>query len=516
MKRRNFIKATAVGAGSLAIDWSVFPVCTRAGYESNEFDAIIIGAGLGGLTCAAAFARQGFKPLVLERRGKVGGYASTFETPEGFVFDFSLRATSAEERDGVLNLIPAFPEISDVEFVLYPNFYRAIFPRHDIRVANKDLEGYIRTLNQHFPQEREGVDALFLAMRETPERLAGKSWAAVMEIYLKSPELKAILSTLWLYYGLPPSKISGSTYAFPTLGFLTNGAYYPIGGSQGISNAFAAYVEKHGGTVHRNAEVVQILQRDDSAYGVKTVDGREFTSKVVVSNVSPSLTSGMLQDDDRRLAFRSTTNELMPGISAFEVFLGLDRDLVGQLKITDAQVFQERSYDLDDSYQASLAGNMDACSVLVTLYDNIYQGYSPAGKNTISIAVAQDYGLWQVLEADYLAGNKTTYDKRKQGMAARLIERVEKMLLPGLANAIQVQKVFTPISCVEISGSDRGAIYGWESKPGTERPSRATPIKGLYLSGAWTQPGAGEVGVMWSGLGCFRDIMKTWQGAGAL
>ncbi len=510
MQRRNFIKTTATGAAALAIDWSLFPVCAQAAYEENEFDAIIIGAGLGGLTCAAAFARQGFKPLVLEKRDKVGGYASTFETAEGFVFDFSLRATSAGERDGILNLIPAFPEISDVEFIMYRNFYRAIFPRHDIRVANGDLKGYIEMLEQHFPEEREGVEALLLAIEETPERLAGKSWAAVMETYLKSPELKAIFSVLWPYYGLPPSKLRGGTYAFPSMGFLAGGAFYPIGGSQAISNGFAGYIETHGGTIHRDAEVEEILQKDDSACGVKTVDGREFTAKVVVSNVSPSLTLGMLRGDDRRQAFRSTTNGLTEGVSVLEVFLGLDRDLVGDLNIADAQVFEEKSYDLDESYRASLAGDLENCMVLVTLYDNIYQGYSPAGKNTISIIVLQDFELWQDLEADYLAGNKTTYNKRKQGMAEKLIERAEKMLLPGLASAMQVQKVYTPLSCIEISGSDRGAIYGWESRPDTERPSRQTPINNLYLSGAWTQPGAGEVGVMWSGLGCFSDIMETW------
>jgi len=365
-------------------------------------------------------------------------------------------------------------------------------------------------IGQLFPQESEGIDSLFLLMRENPQRLAGKSWAAVMEIYLNSPELKAILSVLWLYYGLPPSKISGSTYAFPSLGFLSDGAYYPVGGSQAISDSFARYVEQHGGTVYKNTEVVQILQKGDSAYGVKIADGHEFTSRVVVSNASPSLTSGMLRDDERRLAFRSTTTELKPSISAFEVFLGLGRDLVGDLKMTDVQVFQEKSYNLDDSYQASLVGDVEACTVLVTFYDNIYRGYSPKGKNTVSIVVAQDYGVWQDLEGDYFLGNTTTYDKRKLDMTERLIARVEKSLLPGLADAVQVQKAFTPMSCVEVSGSDRGAIYGWECKPDTERPSRTTPIKGLYLSGAWTQPGAGEVGVMWSGLGCFKDIMKTW------
>lgn len=148
--------------------------------------------------------------------------------------------------------------------------------------------------------------------------------------------------------------------------------------------------------------------------------------------------------------------------------------------------------------------------MLVTLYDNIFKNYSPAGKNTISIVVGQGYELWQEFENDYFNGRKREYDKKKQRMATRLIERVEKMLLPGLADAIQVQKTFTPLSCIEITGSDRGAIYGWESTPDTERPSRTTPVKNLYLTGAWTQLGAGEVGVMWSGLSCFKDIVKTW------
>ncbi len=131
-------------------------------------------------------------------------------------------------------------------------------------------------------------------------------------------------------------------------------------------------------------------------------------------------------------------------------------------------------------------------------------------KNIVSIIVAQGYEPWEDLESDYFAGKRTAYNEMKQDMAARLIARVEKMLLPGLAEAIQVQEVFTPLSCVEVTGSDRGAIYGWESTPDADRPSRTTPIENLYLAGAWTQPGAGEVGVMLSGLRCFEDIMKTW------
>ena len=72
-------------------------------------------AGNGGLACAAAFARQGYKALVLEQHDKPGGYATAFARPGGFVFDVSLHSTNADERDGAPNLIPGFPEITEVE-----------------------------------------------------------------------------------------------------------------------------------------------------------------------------------------------------------------------------------------------------------------------------------------------------------------------------------------------------------------------------------------------------------------
>jgi len=71
------------------------------------------------LSCAAAFARKGFKPLVLEQHYVPGGYASRFKRPGGFVFDVSLHSTTVGERG---DLIPGFPEIKEVEFMPHPIF----------------------------------------------------------------------------------------------------------------------------------------------------------------------------------------------------------------------------------------------------------------------------------------------------------------------------------------------------------------------------------------------------------
>ena len=100
IERREFLKKFFGGLALLSLDWQSFPKGLGKILNENEYDAIIIGSGLGGLSCAAAFARQGFKPLIIEQHYKLGGYATTFERPGGFEFDASLHSTSVGERNG--------------------------------------------------------------------------------------------------------------------------------------------------------------------------------------------------------------------------------------------------------------------------------------------------------------------------------------------------------------------------------------------------------------------------------
>ena len=80
---------------------------------------------------------------MLEQHDKPGEYATSFKRPGGFAFDVSLRSTTVGERCGLHNLIPGFPEITDLEFLPHPTLLRAMFPEHDIRVPNRDLQGYL-------------------------------------------------------------------------------------------------------------------------------------------------------------------------------------------------------------------------------------------------------------------------------------------------------------------------------------------------------------------------------------
>ena len=79
--RRDFLKTLLAGMPLLAWDWSAFPRGGQDKLPPGTYDAVVIGAGLGGLSAAAAFARQGYKVLVLEQHSVAGGYASAFTRP---------------------------------------------------------------------------------------------------------------------------------------------------------------------------------------------------------------------------------------------------------------------------------------------------------------------------------------------------------------------------------------------------------------------------------------------------
>jgi len=85
--------------------------------------------------------------------------------------------------------------------------------------------------------------------------------------------------------------------------------------------------------------------------------------------------------------------------------------------------------------------------------------------------------------------------------------------MPGLSKAIEVKEIGTPLTNIRYTGHPRGAMYGWDqtmNNSGGSRVGNSTPIKNLFLAGAWSHPGHGYGGVLYSGLQCFREIMNEW------
>ncbi len=544
IKRREFLKSVLAGASVLALDWNSFPKGSGKGAGQDagktDFDAVIIGSGLGGLSCAAAFARQGFKPLVLEQHYVPGGYATTFKRPGGFVFDVSLHSTSVGEQERLEKIIPGFPEIKGIEYVPHPYLYRVIYPDYDIRVPQKDLQGYINTLVKLFPEEKEGIEGIFEDMKGLNDDISkysraggrinmstfaqdypylsrsfARTWGSMLDARIKNIKLKAVISALWGYYGLPPSKLSCFYYALPTISYLQEGGYYIKGRSQAMSNAMVKYIEELGGKVMLRKRVEKILTKDHTAYGVQTADKNIYTAKVIVSNANAYDTfHRMLDEGDYLKDYLARMDRYSVSLSSFQVFLGLKKDLVGGLGLKDTEVFYETGYDMEESFKRMVDGDVENEGFGLMLYDNLYSDYSPKGKNTITLITSQGYDFWKKYESDYFKGNKKEYRKEKERIADILIKKAEENLLPSLSKAIEVKEIGTPLTNVRYTSNYRGAIYGWDQTLDNSPPRRMphnTPIRNLYLSGAWTSPGGGYGAVLGSGLECFGLIMREWQ-----
>jgi phytoene dehydrogenase-like protein len=160
-----------------------------------------------------------------------------------------------------------------------------------------------------------------------------------------------------------------------------------------------------------------------------------------------------------------------------------------------------------------LKGEVDKGFYAVSVYDNVYEGYSRPGTSTVVLLFLTGYDPWRGFEADYRAGHKQAYRKEKERWAGILIRRAEEEVIPGLSSMIEVKEAATPLTNWRYTRNTEGAIYGFEQSMNNSfmnRIDNRTPIKGLYLASAWGNPGGGYGGVLGAGQQTFHKMMEDW------
>jgi len=199
-----------------------------------------------------------------------------------------------------------------------------------------------------------------------------------------------------------------------------------------------------------------------------------------------------------------------PSISSFIVWLGLQGELRG--KIPGLRVTISSGYDIETDYKNNLACDADKSPLMLTLYDNYYEGYSKPGTSTLTILIHSGYEPWRRFEKDYFAGNKEEYNREKERVARTLIKRVEEKVIPGLSSMIQVMEAATPLTNIAFTKNPEGAIFGYPNSIDNAYMNRGvnntTPIKGLFLSSGWGRNAGSYTGGIMNGREVSQLIMK--------
>ncbi len=538
MSRRSFLKISAMTLAVLPFDSTRMAAIAAGLQPKNNYPVVVIGAGLGGLSCAAHLARVGIPVTVVEQHDIPGGYATSFDRAGGkFTFDVSLEGTSIHNND-TARMLKDLGVLDKLEIVPIPEVVKIRGRNFDIAVPQKNPEALITLLSKQFPGEQRGIsDAVheILAIGQEVDRLQAtrgkfersafptqfpklwnirnKSLAAFLDGFVKNPEVKNALSAQWGYYGLPPSRLSAFYYAVAFGEYLTKGSYYIKPRSQALSNALADVIEASGGKILYGTEAQKVLVENGAAAGVVVSGGRTLPARAVVSNASAVTTlKTMLPAGVLPPECLAKVDGYKPSVSTFLVWLGLNKDLRGTIKGYDLSTRAEM--DAERAYQASLKGDVEKVGFGVVFYDSIFDGYSKPGTSTLKIITLSGYEPWRRFEADYRAGRKGAYNKEKERWTDVLIRRAEKELIPGLSSMIEVKDSASPLTNWYFTRNTEGAIYGFEQTPDNTfmtRINNRTPVKGLYLAGAWGDPGGGYSAVLGSGRKTFGYIMEDWQ-----
>ena len=537
VSRRRFLQLIALGVTWLFTIGQGRSAKLNAKEVSTKPKVVIIGAGLGGLCCGAHLVKQGYPVTVVEQHHVPGGYASSF--PRGrFEFEVSLHGTAlADNAAG--RMLEALGVSERIDLVELPAVYRLKTPELDITIPQKNPDAFIKLLAKHFPAEQEGIkqfindlvaiaeavdnldryrNSFFKLLASLPYwtlwKIRNKTLEDFLDDYVEDPAAREALVAMWGYYGLPPSKLSAFYYAVATGSYLRDGSYYIKPRSQNLSIALADVIQAAGGKVQYSTAVEKINVQNNKVEGVVLSNGTALPAEVVVSNASaPDTFNRMLPPTSVPSDYNEKLVEYRPSISSFIVWLGLNQDLTEVVTSYSTHVSSGQGPEAD--YRSCQVGEIDRGPFTITLYDNLYQGYSEPGSSTLQILFLSGYEPWRRFEVDYKAGRKEEYYEQKNKWTEILIRRTEETILPGLSSMIEVKEAATPLTNWRFTRNDEGAIYGFEQATHNafyNRIQNRTPIGGLYLASAWGNPGGGYVGVLTGGQQASQDIVSDWGG----
>jgi len=494
-----------------------------------KYDTIVIGAGVGGLASALKLSSAGKKVLVIERQPIPGGCATNF-TRRGFTFESAMHCVNSLGKEGELRgYLEEFGIDKLVDFIELKDFCRIIYPEDDFLVAF-GKEEFQSLLKNKFPAESEGIDKLFLRMDKFyrqfdnlcisqlplflqliisplfyPEiiKLSSLTVSEFLGKYLKDEKLKSVVSDLWRFVGVAPRELSAFYFLIILRGYYFEKTCYVKGGYSRIFKAIVQKITENGSEVKYNTTVKKIITEKSRVKGIVTDKEEQIFAKTIISNANPIETLGDLVDSGPiREKYNNELSKMEKSVSVFQVYLGLNKP-AKTLGMHNFMISLNTSYDHDENFKNSINAECENCLLEIVDHAQLDSSLAPEGKGTLLIMTFDSYKNWQGLTDEQ-------YKQRKKMLADKLVKRAEK-LLPGLSSCIEVMEVATPKTMYRYTLSPEGAIYGFAHtvmQSGIFRLDQETRIKGLYLAGAWTRPGAGVHACFISGFDAAELVLK--------
>ena len=504
----------------------------RMAGSNHHWDAIIVGAGLGGLSCAVSLAKNGLKVLVLEKHTKVGGFATKFARQAGkdikYAFDYSLHMCEALREGGILrNILEDLGVFQDLEIKYLDSLVSVKFPDFELDIT-PGVSAFKGQLIELVPQEKERVETLFDSMKRLSEEAGAlrenppdghdpKEFAEKFPLYSKyltasnddffadliqDPKIRAVINHLTAMFGLPPNRMSAVIYIPIFYNLISEPNNYIQGGGYSLSLALKDAIVRHGGNILLGKEVEQILFEDKECAGVRTKKGEIFKAPFIVCNAAAPVVFEKMIDPsvvDRDYLNRIRTTEI--GGSTIVGLFGL-RGTPDEIGFTKNMTVLG-SYDLNDELDRLMAEDYKGGQFVLVNNTVVNPSDTPKGRSILQLLMNCDGKHWCGLE-------KEAYKTKKAELTEILIDRVAE-LIPDVRDRLEVVVVATPRTVERYTSNPNGTVFGYlQTKTGHTifRPRPDTPVPGLYLAGAWGFHGSGYIATLISGASTAGMILE--------
>ncbi len=494
----------------------------------NQYDAVVIGAGNGGLTAATTLQQNGCKTLLLERHNIPGGCATSFVRGE-FEFEVALHQLSGvgtEDRPFLMRkMFKELGVLDKVELVQEQELYRLIVPGQLDITLPASWKGIQTTLKTHFPAESDNIERFFdlgskvameyymmlpmvrktndpaLLDKQCPNFKAHglRSTDDVLNAFFTDTNLINAITPYWSYVGIPTSELAFAEFIGMMFTYCTFKPWHFKGGSQALSSAFIDAFETAGGEVRFNCAAEKILTENNRVIGVQLETGERVLCDYVVSNASPLLTYHEMLDTAVPDPVLQDFKSRRKGVSAVCLYLGLDCP-PQELGISSASTFviTENNKDIDEAKMYTMAPPDWG---MVTCYNFVDEKLAPEGKSVMTLVALQYGEAWDDVASEDYAATKYAYGDE-------LIKLIEKAY-PNIREHIEVAEVATPRTMMRYLNTPDGAIYGFKQHIQDSHLFR-DPLKGitgLYCAGSWTAQGGFQPTYM-AGAATAKSILK--------
>lgn len=447
------------------------------------YDAIIIGSGFGGLSCASLLAKKGKKVLVLEKSPHSGGTSSVFSRegyhfpmgPLGFsqpqrILDFldeiGVSKKPTFKRNHYQLISPAVDCVYSVPFGELREELRFIYPKEsridDFFDKLESITSQVKDLHRWHPDYL--LDGKTHEFRKSPQNNFQENMSSIasyaqtpgkkmLDHYFSDVRLKNFLGSM----GTDPPRMSLLNLALMWHLMAEIGIWFPSWGVHGlihtIENAFAGL----GGEIRLGQSVEKILLKGGKAVGVKTQDGEVFESRWVVSSADTKKTFLELIDEEQ---VSSTYLEKIKTIpytdSELCVYVGLDPSKVDWKAMKAMHLFFRHKQEHKRQSELTDFSNRE---IAITLWSDNMDNLAPPQKKSLVFRVGFPFYHF----SDFWMGEKKRkpeYREHKKQLAEAVIQTAEK-ILPGLSSSIEVMEAATPLTYQDWGNRYQGSLAGW-------------------------------------------------------